>query len=411
MQDPVLQIQSLLKRRIGSDPDILDHRSLFRIVKRRMAACGLVDPGRYWSLLQQVPWELDELIELVAVPETWFFRDDEPFALLTGHLRRQRAEGRVSFRILSAPCSTGEEPYSIAMALLGAGFEARTFRVDAVDIGRESLALARQAVYGQNAFRSRDLSFRDRFFDRIDAGYALRVEPRNRVRFIRGNLIDGIFRGDQSRYDAVFCRNMLIYLHREARLKVLDAMREALRPKGLLFVGATEAAQVSAEYFTPMDHARSFAFRKEPAPRRVPLRPEVAKKVLKPRSKLPPAFATRRKVAVSVAPPESSSIELLEQARLLADRGSLAKARALCVRHLQDNRDDAQGHFLLGLVHQALDDRDQAELCFNRAVYLVPGHIEALTHLALLAEERGDRSGADTLRQRLERMQGGKAGL
>src|SRR5882757_9223554 len=124
------------------------------------------------------------LIETVVVPETWFFRDREAFAALARmafeEWLRTRAEHmqhmqdtQDMMRLLSLPCSTGEEPYSMAMALLDAGFPANRSHIDAVDISARALAHARRAVYGRNSFRGDRLDFRERYFEATAQGLHL----------------------------------------------------------------------------------------------------------------------------------------------------------------------------------------------------------------------------------------------
>ena len=108
--------------------------------------------------------ELQELIDTVAVPETWFFRDRGAFiALARIALDAMVRRGPTDvLRILSVPCSTGEEPYSIAMSLLDAGLSPQRFQVEAIDISHRAIERARAGVYRRNSFRGQDLLFRGR---------------------------------------------------------------------------------------------------------------------------------------------------------------------------------------------------------------------------------------------------------
>src|SRR5947207_11223320 len=133
-----------------------------RSVRLRMKSHGLKRHHDYKGLLQSSAAEWDELVESVVVTETWFFRDNDPFAALFGLVQEwlsSNAAGRV--RLLSLPCSSGEEPYSLAMTLLGGGISPARFEIDAVDISARALARAEQAVYGKNSFRGKDLGFKN----------------------------------------------------------------------------------------------------------------------------------------------------------------------------------------------------------------------------------------------------------
>ncbi len=139
------------KERIGLDVTSVGEAIIERALRQRAAAAHCADSDAYWHLLVSSPQEQQALIEAVIVPETRFFRYPESFLSL-GMLARERIAslaGARPLRILSLPCSTGEEPYSIAMALFDAGVDARQFKVDAIDISPVSIAKAEHGVYGK----------------------------------------------------------------------------------------------------------------------------------------------------------------------------------------------------------------------------------------------------------------------
>src|SRR6185503_14624441 len=119
-----------------------------RAVQERVTACRLTDRDRYWDLVRGSSTELQELIEAVVVPETWFFRDADALTALVRIVRDACVVSERSLvRIMSLPCATGEEPYSMAMALLDAGIPPHRFQIDAVDISERALDEARLGVY------------------------------------------------------------------------------------------------------------------------------------------------------------------------------------------------------------------------------------------------------------------------
>src|ERR1700686_2436173 len=134
--------EHLLKASIGLDAGSVGESSIERAVQERLSACALPDRHSYWERVRSSGPELQALIEAVIVPETWFFRDREAFALLASiaHDRGRRAAGDGVLRLLSLPSSTGEEPYSMSMALLDTGVPADRFRIDAVDISARAIA-------------------------------------------------------------------------------------------------------------------------------------------------------------------------------------------------------------------------------------------------------------------------------
>ena len=125
-----------LKKCIGLDVASVGPAIIERAVRQRCMALNMLDHDDYWQRLISSQDEQQALIESVIVPETWFFRYPESFSTLGRLARKRLAEigSRRTLRILSLPCSTGEEPYSIAMALFDAGFAAYQFKVDALDV-------------------------------------------------------------------------------------------------------------------------------------------------------------------------------------------------------------------------------------------------------------------------------------
>ncbi len=262
MSDSMRSVAALLTRRIGLDPATVGEGMIARAILERMTAVRVHDPDSYARLVASSESELGELIELVVVPESWFFRDVKPFERL---VRLAASPGMLSpskpvFRVLSVPCASGEEPYSIAMALLDAGLSHNCIHVDAADLSRRALASAARAVYGSNAFRSRNLAFRNRYFRAVEPHYVLDEAVRRLVRFHCANLFaPGFFAGAAS-YDAIFCRNLLIYLDAGSRQHALDTFDRLLAPEGLLFVGHAEATTKLDARFAPIDDAGSFAY-------------------------------------------------------------------------------------------------------------------------------------------------------
>ncbi|HVE11710.1 MAG TPA: CheR family methyltransferase [Paraburkholderia sp.] len=218
----------------------------------------------YWHLLAGSLAERQALIELIVVPETWFFRDREAFAALA-RLANERLvrEPAQMLRLLSAPCSTGEEPYTIAMALLDAGIGPERFSVDAVDISARALDVARAALYGRNSFRGRALEFRDRHFDAVDGGYRLNERVRQAVRFTQANLFDAA-QMPETRFDFIFCRNVLIYFDRAAQDRAIRLLDARLAQHGTLFVGPAETGLMMRHAFSSARIPLAFAFQRTP---------------------------------------------------------------------------------------------------------------------------------------------------
>ena len=142
------EIEDLLRKTIGLKITSIGKANLERSIQRRMKSLAIDDKDAYIKKLKASSLELKELIEEVVVPETWFFRDSEPFKAMIQYLITRWAPKHAHdpFKILSIPCSTGEEPYSLAISLLSAGWPPEKFSIHAVDISHRSIAFLGSAA-------------------------------------------------------------------------------------------------------------------------------------------------------------------------------------------------------------------------------------------------------------------------
>ena len=408
--------EDLLKEATGLDTDAIGRSTVARAVAEREHASGADGPDGYWKRLSSSTTELGLLIEAVVVPETWFFRHFEAFEAMTHFVRDEclRAAPDRALRLLSFPCSTGEEPYSMAMALIDMGVPPDRFLIDAIDISTRALSSARTGVYGKSSFRGADLSFRNRHFTTTTAGYELSDRVRARVRFAQGNLLIPDAPDGSERYDVVFCRNLLIYFDRPTQERAVTIVAGLLRPGGLLFVGPSETAVLLGHNLESAKVPMAFAFRKATGPSRE----VVVSARARPSKTLPPvvrlAAASKHTRASAAAegpshPPPAPAPPVAEPpgmdtALQLAEQGRFAEALRSCEEHIKRHGPTAEAFYVLGLVHDAGGQAPEADRCYRKALYLDPRHSDALVHLALLKERQGDRSQAQVLRGRLLRL-------
>lgn len=413
---------SLLKASIGLDAASIGGSAVERAVLARVSACGVAGPDAYWQHVCASPVELQELIEAVVVPETWFFRDREAFATLVRVARKEwwaTPAGGVR-RILSIPSSTGEEPYSIAMALFDAGVPADRFSIDAVDISAHALTVARAGVYGKNSFRGRELGFRARYFDATAKGHEIAERVRRPVQFRQGNLLARKVAAEARRYDAIFCRNLLIYFDRPTQERAVRALERLMTPGGVVVVAPCETGVLLNHGFAPLQAPDAFAFRREgtaPAertagrrkadsvqPRRFRVGPPSATVPVAPTAAAP-AIPAADLTAKADAP--AKTVVNLDEAAELANRGRFEEAIERCEQHLTRSGPSAEVFHLMGLVRDASGNPTDAERCYRKALYLDPHHDEVLVHLTLLLEKAGRTSEAHLLRERTHRLQQG----
>jgi chemotaxis protein methyltransferase WspC len=407
----IVQVEQLLKQLIGLEAESVGRSVIERAMRQRMASLALQDTREYWLQLSRSSIEQQALVEAVVVPETWFFRYPESFSALSDLALKRQAELGASrpLRLLSLPCSSGEEPYSIVMTLLDAGFAPGTFQVEAVDVSARVLELARVGHYGRNSFRGKALEFRDRYFTATESGFQLQAQVLDRVRLRCGNLLDNALLGGEAPFDFVFCRNLLIYFDRPTQTAVLDVLQRVLHEQGTFFVGPAEASLLTQRGMQALGVPLTFAFqRAAPAAERPPLRRLVQLPV---RSAPLPKAAPRPTPVVPKAPvaaPRPSAAvdpaaKALATIATLADAGRSDEARQACERYLHEYGPHADAYYWAGLLSDLAGQGDSAQDFYRKALYLDPEHVESLVHLAALLAARGDQQGALRLQQRAKR--------
>jgi chemotaxis protein methyltransferase WspC len=406
------RIAALLKEKMGLDAESIGIASVERAVRERLTARGLKDVQVYWEQLG-AGQELQELIEAIVIPETWFFRDPEAFAALVRVIRAEwlakHAEG--TLRMLSLPCSTGEEPFSMAMALLDGGLPPSRFHIDAIDISTRALARAELGVYGKNSFRARDLGFRDRYFEPVEHSYRLSDGVRRQVSFRHGNLLSAGWLHGAHGYDVIFCRNVLIYFDRVTQGRAVEVLGRLLTASGLLFVGPSETGLLLDHGFVSAGIPLAFAFRRGgsvPQLRSQRRLAPAAKPVLaKPYQ--PVARAQPQPKPIPAVNTGAATGHWIEQARHLANQGKLVEALKYCEQNLRSQPASAETFHLVGLLHDAAGRVREAAEHYRKALYLDPQHPEALVHLAVALQKEGDAHGAQRLLERASRLGAGES--
>ncbi|KAF1054996.1 MAG: putative biofilm formation methyltransferase WspC [Stenotrophomonas maltophilia] len=411
MIDP--RFTALLKQCMGLDAESVGESVIARAIRQCAERAAGGDLEVYWARLQASPAEVQALIEAMVVPETWFFRYPESFGALTSLAvqRYRQLAGTRPLRILSLPCATGEEPYSIVMALLDAGLPEQALHVDAMDIAPPLLERAAAGLYGRNAFRGSDLGYRERYFHAQGGeSYLLDERVRRKVRFRSGNLLAPGLLANEQPYDYVFCRNVLIYFDRPTQEGVVGTLKRLCREDGVLFSGPAEANLLSHQGLQALAVSQSFAFqRREPVVQRAAIETPVRATPSAPAALARPSAprpTTPRRPLPSVAAPAPSRTAPgngLAEVASLADQGRSDEARQRCQALLDSQGPSAEIFYWLGLLSDAQGQADAAQGFYRKALYLKPDHQPSLVQLATLLAARGDVQGARRLQERAER--------
>jgi chemotaxis protein methyltransferase CheR len=437
---------------------------LGEVLQRRLDRLGKPRHA-YLLALEQHASTAEELAALAAeltVGETYFFRNIEQFRalaeiVLPERMRRQRSGGVL--RLLSAGCASGEEAFSIAIAARDAGADpAWQILVEGVDINPAALEKAARARYSSWALREAPTEIQRRWFRAAGRDWMLDESVRKSVKFERRNLVgDDPALWQTGIYDAIFCRNLLMYFAPEQMRAVVARIARSLAPGGFLFLGHAETLRgMSDAFHLRHSHGTFYYERKEEIPpvhdeaellggvqamliAPIPLAPgaaaapvasapnaawfdtirEASERVAAlvpagsgPQASVPPAapawdvapaldFLRRERFGealehVRAGPPAAGKDPdvLLLEATLLAHSGQLVAAEDACLRLLLIDELNAGAHYLLALCREHAGHRERAREHGRVAAYLDPTFAMPRLHLGLLARRDGDRAAA-----------------
>jgi len=274
--DPMVldQVRDILAARSGISLKEGRDSFLWRLIQERAAARACRSIGEYPPLLRASPdggGEIQDLVEEVTIHETSFFRYREQFdalktAILPEVLAGLRGRGTRQLRIWSVGCATGQEPYSIAMVLLGEVpfIENWECEILATDISDRAIVTARAGVYRAADLDGLPQDYRSRFLMPDAYGrFTVRPEVGRLVRFHRHNIAEAPFFIGM---DIIFCRNVLIYFDKEGTRRAVEGFHAALRGNGYLLLGHSESISPHLDLFDPRSCPGAMVLRRRPLP-------------------------------------------------------------------------------------------------------------------------------------------------
>lgn len=391
--------------------------------------------------------EFQELVNLLTINETYFFREPEQLRFVIDRVLPRfvaRPSQPSPIRILSAGCSSGEEPYSLAIALqekYGTA-AAEMFSIHAGDIDSAMLEKARRAIFSEFSFRGVAPDIRQRYFEKSASGYALAASMCQRVQFRLLNLLQPERPLPLTDFDVILFRNVSIYFDAATRKRIQQHLSEVLRPDGLLFTGTAETLANDLNVFELIEEDGMFYFAKGKPPlpstlsRRAALHrppptltpPPPLRRAPMAAAAAPAVSALQRPTSVvtsqaSTAPTRATAIDgdalrrlvaghhyesalqqldaalaitphnpalLLLKATVLLERGQFSGAEALARSVLSQDHWSIDASFLLGQAARSQQRVDEAIRCFKQAAYAHHACWPAHYYLADLYRQRGD---------------------
>ncbi len=392
----------------------------------RATRLGFTTFGEYYEALDRDEHEFNELLNLVTINETSFFRFPAQFDALRDRvlpeIMASRPADKRDLRIWSAGCSTGEEPYSISMLTLDMALAASGWnpQILGTDVSTKALGRARAGVYGRRAMMNVPPDVIDRHFELTPTGdYRVRPRVRSQVDFGYQNLIKEPYPLSlMCNWDIIFCRNVTIYFRIESTRRVVRNFYDSLNDGGYLFIGHSETLTSISDDFEAVETGGVFLYRKAPSKAIFP-----AGRSSRPARTAQPSSVTRREHAATrendgdstAAPapagsgarsraktgttghptdtPEKTgeSVEsALEQARRDMKEGRPERV-ITCAEHvLERDPNNADAHLLVAYVRADTGDYDAALAACHRALAINPLLPVARYILGIIHQRQGD---------------------
>ncbi len=408
--------QELLSEAYGLRFEEERNQSLHLALWERMQQRSYGSYREYYDLLKFRPegrLEIRELVDLITVGETYFFRNKAQFDVLMGSvlpeiIRRKLSSGDKSIRIWSAGCSRGDEPYSIAIAIKEAlpSYEPWTVSILGTDINRYGLTCAKKAAYGEKDIARLPRQYLNKYFDNGDSTYTLKDDVKGLVQFQYHNLVNDPFAHEKmQRIDVLFCRNVTIYFDYQTTRRVIQNLYNCLAPDGYLFLGHTETLWQVTDKFERVEFPQTFVYKKGlsvpgenvmkpfiPVPE---IKIEDMTRSMAPKppwgsplnERLPRSDNLEGRAPIRSAPDQpidqrkNDQFISLSQATLLANNAKYKEAADILTQVIEADNLSVEAYYLLGVLSYNSSDLREAETHFRKVIYVDPDSILAYFNL------------------------------
>ncbi len=261
------QLRDAIRDRFGINYDDTKQFLLQSRLQTRLLKCQVPDFAAYYRYLTSGPQrdhEWDELASVLSNNETYFFRERAQLDVLVGEVVDEALKAGGKLRIWSAACSTGEEPYTLAMMLSESRrIPSSSVSLRAGDLSPRALEKATTGFYRELSFRASPPEMVQKYFRPFEAGFFISDEIKRMVEFFRINLLDERAVASVGTHDAIFCRNVLIYFDKPTQKRVVEAFAKALRPGGYLFLGHAESIMRITAMYDPVVTPKAIYYRRK----------------------------------------------------------------------------------------------------------------------------------------------------
>ena len=379
---------------------------------------------KYMVLHPDGPTEFRNLITLLTINETSFFRNASHFDVLGEHIIPELLNMNIdkNISIWSAGCSTGEEPYSIAIALQETLRDIDDWNVEilATDIDKKALARAMEGIYKPKALRNTDDKYINKYFEKNDKFYRIGDRVKNMVSFDYINLADNIaplpLKGS---WDIIFCRNVLIYFKPELIETIIKGFSDSMKDNGYLFIGFSEMLAGNNKSFRPARFDEVFVYKKQgalaaakkqdkklsPAINVQHMKEEASRAHLEERERANSLYSEAfeifikedfdtalEKVKESLKLDPFNPYSLILSARIYFEREQYVDAWEACDSAINLAAFLAEAHYILGIVYEKYNLIEHSVRELNKSIELKPSFIMARFALARIVAESDKKS-------------------
>jgi len=401
------EILNTICNEIGLEPASIGEFSIEKSIKNTVLKLGHLNSKDLLKDISVSKNTLQILIEEIKVPETWFNRDTQAIIFLQNYIKDNYLNypAKLPLNILSAPCASGEEVYTIAIALLEIGLCKDDFKIIGSDISKECLSKAEKGVYTKSSMRSLSDEYICNYFDKFDYQYYLKDNIKNcNIKFINANLIKDLKNEISGNFDLIFSKNLLIYLNDDSRKKLLNNLNIWLKDDGVLFAGISEINYLTRNGFEQVNHSMSFACKKKLS---IPL----PKKLSKSTPLISKSFSFSTKNNKPTIHNEHSRLVQSEEVisdidtiRQLIEKENYNDALKLCNSILSKNGLNDKVLFWKGMIFYLQADYSSSKDAFTKALYLDSNCYDALIYLSLIENQQGNLEKSALYKQRAAKV-------
>lgn len=243
-------------KKTGINLSFYKERQMKRRIDSLIKRNNFTNYEKYYEAINKDKKLFDEFINYLTINVSEFFRNPSQWTILQNEIFHMLLENNKRPKVWSAACSTGEEPYSLVMAL-SEKLPLSAIKVIATDIDKEAISKAKNGIYSKKSIENVPKHLANKYFEKIGDSYKISEDIKKCVQFKQHNLLNDPY-PDQC--DLIVCRNVMIYFTEESKEIMYKKFHKALKDQGILFVGSTEQIILPTRY--NLDSFRTFFYKK-----------------------------------------------------------------------------------------------------------------------------------------------------